>query len=139
MLVADGPYPCWAPVRVEILQLLQGLQKHLAIIYITHDLSTVRHFSERPPCTEPRLLRSREQPPCSRSRCILHKALFEATSDPDAENLKTFKDVPAGEPPSLMNPPTGCRFNPLPEQIKALRQGDSLSSKWKTTRSLLAV
>ena len=50
MLIADEPVSMLdAPVRVEILQLLQGLQrKHdLAIIYITHDLSTVRYFSER--------------------------------------------------------------------------------------------
>ena len=39
-------------------------------------------------------------------------ALFEATSDPDVENLHSFKDVPAGEPPSLLNPPPGCRFHP---------------------------
>ena len=45
------------------------------------------------------------------------KALFEATSDPDAENLKTFKQVPAGEPPSLLNPPSGCRFHPRCSQM----------------------
>ena len=34
------------------------------------------------------------------------------TSDPDAHNAETFKEVPPGEPPSLVNPPTGCRFHP---------------------------
>jgi peptide/nickel transport system ATP-binding protein len=39
-------------------------------------------------------------------------ALLAATSDPDARNADSFKEVPPGEPPSLVNPPTGCRFHP---------------------------
>ena len=35
-----------------------------------------------------------------------------ATSDPDARNALTFKEVPPGEPPSLVKPPPGCRFHP---------------------------
>lgn len=122
MLIADEPVSMLdASVRIEILQLLQGLQKkhNLAIVYITHDLSTVRYFSERifsmygakiiEKSTTSALL---ERP--------LHpytQALFEATSDPDAENLTSFKNVPTGEPPSLMNPPNGCRFHPRCSKI----------------------
>src|SRR5215203_5081085 len=50
LLVADEPVSMLdASVRVEILKLLRGLQEthNLAMIYITHDLSTVRYFSER--------------------------------------------------------------------------------------------
>jgi peptide/nickel transport system ATP-binding protein len=39
-------------------------------------------------------------------------ALLEATSDPDGNNAKTIKDVPPGEPPNLIKPPSGCRFHP---------------------------
>ena len=39
-------------------------------------------------------------------------ALLLGTSDPDANNAKTFKEVPPGEPPSLVKPPAGCRFHP---------------------------
>ena len=49
MIVADEPVSMLdASVRVEILRLLRGLQKshNLAFIYITHDLSTVRYFSD---------------------------------------------------------------------------------------------
>jgi peptide/nickel transport system ATP-binding protein len=49
-LVADEPVSMLdASVRVEILKLLRGLQEshNLSVIYITHDLSTVRYFSER--------------------------------------------------------------------------------------------
>lgn len=117
LLIADEPVSMLdASVRVEILQLLRSLQAahDLAIIYITHDLSTVRYFSERifvmygakivEKSGTQALLRGALHP--------YTKALLEATSDPDAENLKTFKKVPSGEPPSLMNPPSGCRFHP---------------------------
>ena len=39
-------------------------------------------------------------------------ALLTGTSEPDANNAETFKEIPPGEPPSLVNPPTGCRFHP---------------------------
>lgn len=117
LIVADEPVSMLdASVRVEILQLLRQLQKEhgIALIYITHDLSTVSYFSERIVVMyggwiveEAEARRLVENP--------LHpytKALFEAISDPDAENLKSFKKVPAGEPPNLVNPPSGCRFHP---------------------------
>jgi peptide/nickel transport system ATP-binding protein len=49
LLVADEPVSMLdASVRVEILKLLRNLQENhdLAVIYITHDLATVRYFSE---------------------------------------------------------------------------------------------
>lgn len=126
MLIADEPVSMLdASVRVEILQLLQGLQhKHnLAIIYITHDLSTVRYFSERIFSMYGAKIIEKSSTSALLER-PLHpytQALFEATSDPDAENLKAFKNVPTGEPPSLMNPPPGCRFHPrCPKLIKGL-------------------
>ncbi|MRR32324.1 ABC transporter ATP-binding protein, partial [bacterium] len=50
LMVADEPVSMLdASVRVEILKLLRTLQERhkLAVIYITHDLSTVRYFSRR--------------------------------------------------------------------------------------------
>ena len=117
LIVADEPVSMLdASVRVEILKLLRGLQAshNLAVIYITHDLSTVRYFSERifvmyagklvEKAKVDELLRNPRHP-------YTH-ALLTATSDPDAANAATFKDVPPGEPPSLVNPPPGCRFHP---------------------------
>jgi len=125
-LVADEPVSMLdASVRVEILKLLRGLQEryHFSVIYITHDLSTVRYFSERvfvmyagkiiEKATIKDLLRNPLHP--------YAVALLAATSEPDAKNAMTYKDVPPGEPPSLVNPPSGCRFHPrCPKIIKGL-------------------
>jgi peptide/nickel transport system ATP-binding protein len=117
LLVADEPVSMLdASVRVEILKLLRGLQeKHnLSVIYITHDLSTVSYFSERIfVMYAGRLVE--KAPVDGLLQNPLHPytlALLEGTSDPDANNALTFKEVPPGEPPSLVNPPTGCRYHP---------------------------
>lgn len=116
-IVADEPVSMLdASVRVEILELLRGLQRsyNLTVIYITHDLSTVRYFAERifvmyagkiiekAPVKE--LLQDPKHP--------YTQALLAAIPDPDPQNARTFKKVPPGEPPSLVNPPSGCRFHP---------------------------
>jgi len=116
-VVADEPVSMLdASVRVEILKLLRGLQEthNLSVIYITHDLSTVSYFSERifvmyagqlvEKAKVTRLLNN----PCHPYTL----ALLNGTSDPDAKNALTFKEVPPGEPPSLVKPPEGCRFHP---------------------------
>ncbi len=126
LIVADEPVSMLdASVRVEILKLLRGLQEahNLSVIYITHDLSTVRYFSEhifvmyagkiieKAPVED--LLQKPKHP--------YTLALLAATSDPDYENALTFKEVPPGEPPSLVNPPSGCHFHPrCSEWIKGL-------------------
>jgi len=117
LLVADEPVSMLdASVRVEILKLLRGLQEkyNLSVIYITHDLSTVSYFSERIfVMYAGRLVE--KAPVDSLLQSPLHPytlALLEGTSDPDANNALTFKEVPPGEPPSLVNPPTGCRYHP---------------------------
>jgi peptide/nickel transport system ATP-binding protein len=116
-LVADEPVSMLdASVRVEILKLLRGLQEthNLSVIYITHDLSTVSYFSERifvmyaGNLVEKATVRQVLDNP-------LHPytmALLTGTSEPDAHNAESFKEIPPGEPPSLVNPPSGCRFHP---------------------------
>jgi peptide/nickel transport system ATP-binding protein len=122
LLVADEPVSMLdASVRVEILKLLRNLQEahNLAVIYITHDLSTVRYFSERIFVMYAGKLveRSRIEPLVREPRHPYTQALLEATSDPDANNAMTYRELPPGEPPSLVNPPAGCRFHPRCSQI----------------------
>lgn len=117
LLVADEPVSMLdASVRVEILKLLRGLQHdhNLSVIYITHDLATVSYFSERifvmyagriaEKAGVDALLNNPLHP-------YTH-ALLQGTSDPDANNALSYKQVPPGEPPSLITPPPGCRFHP---------------------------
>ncbi len=117
LIVADEPVSMLdASVRVEILRLLQGLQRShdLAVLYITHDLSTVRYFSERifvmyagkiiEQANVNDLLRNSYHP--------YTNALLAAIPDPDAHNATMLREVPPGEPPNLINPPAGCRFHP---------------------------
>ncbi len=116
-LVADEPVSMLdASVRVEILKLLRGLQEmhNLSVIYITHDLSTVSYFSERIFVMYAGNLIEK-----AKVRQVLDNplhpytvALLTGTSEPDAKNAETLKELPPGEPPSLVNPPTGCRFHP---------------------------
>ena len=125
-IVADEPVSMLdASVRVEILKLLRGLQekRHLAVIYITHDLSTVRYFSRRifvmyaGQLVEKAKVRDLLNNPCHPYTL----ALLAATSDPDGKNARIFKDIPQGEPPNLINPPSGCRFHPrCPKIIKGV-------------------
>ncbi len=117
LIVADEPVSMLdASVRVEILKLLRALQEThgLSVIYITHDLSTVKYFSSRIFVMYAGNLIEK-----ANTRQVLENplhpytlALLAATSDPDASNAESFKEVPPGEPPSLVNPPKGCRFHP---------------------------
>jgi peptide/nickel transport system ATP-binding protein len=116
-IVADEPVSMLdASVRVEILKLLRGLQekRHLAVIYITHDLSTVRYFSRRifVMYAGQVVEKAKVQDLLNNPAHPYTLALLAATSDPDGHNAKVFKELPPGEPPNLINPPKGCRFHP---------------------------
>ena len=117
LIIADEPVSMLdASVRIEILTLLKKLQKlhDISIIYITHDLSTTRYFSEwifvmyagkiveKAPVKE--LLKNPLHP--------YSRALLAAIPDPDARNRFIIRELPPGEPPSLIDPPKGCRFHP---------------------------
>ncbi len=130
LIVADEPVSMLdASVRVEILELMRRIQRdhNLSVIYITHDLSSVRYFSERvfimyaAKIIEKTDVREVVQNP-------LHpytQALLNAIPDPDPENAARFRDIPSGEPPNLIDPPKGCRFHPrCPQIIKGLCDTD---------------
>ncbi|TVP59909.1 MAG: ABC transporter ATP-binding protein [Halomonadaceae bacterium] len=117
LIIADEPVSMLdASVRVEILNLLRSIQqkRELTLVFITHDLSTVRHFADRifvmyagriveeAPVNE---LLDHPQHPYT-------QALLAAIADVHADNALVMREVPGGEPPSLLNPPPGCRFHP---------------------------
>ncbi len=130
MIIADEPVSMLdASVRVEILNLLRNIQKtrQLTLAFITHDLSTVRYFAERvfvmyagrivEKSTVDNLLEHPAHP--------YTRALLDALPDPDPENAARMRELPSGEPPSLIDPPSGCRFHPrCPHAIKGLCEVD---------------
>jgi peptide/nickel transport system ATP-binding protein len=122
MLVADEPVSMLdASVRVEILELLSRIQREreLTLAYITHDLSTVRHYTNRAfvmyagriveQAGVNALIDAPQHP--------YTQALLAALADPDPGNAHRDREVPEGEPPSLVHPPAGCRFHPRCPQV----------------------
>ena len=116
-IVADEPVSMIdASSRAEILYLMRSLQEkyEIAFLYITHDIATARHFSDR--IAVMYLGRVVE---IGRSRDVINKplhpytmALIDSVPEPDPKNrLQERKTLP-GEPPSPVNIPPACRFHP---------------------------
>jgi len=125
MIIADEPVSMLdASVRVEILNLLRSIQqaRNLTLAFITHDLSTVRHFAERIfVMYAGRIIeQSQVDDLLEHPQHPYSEALLAAIADPDPDNAAHERAVPAGEPPSLLHPPPGCRYHPrCPWRIEA--------------------
>ncbi|RLI45812.1 peptide ABC transporter substrate-binding protein [Candidatus Bathyarchaeota archaeon] len=102
-------------VQAQILNLLQDLREklHLSYLFISHDLSVVRHISDRMG-----VMYLGKIVEVGSSDDIWENPLHPYTSallsaipipDPDIERRRKLI---VGEPPSPMNPPSGCRFHP---------------------------
>ncbi len=130
-LLADEPVSMLdVSIRLGILNLLRDLRDrlNLAILYITHDIASARYFADdtmvmyagrmveggdsetvtqRPAHPYTQLLIDSAPDPDRLSAHALAEqeaALVESTEDGLTETV--------GEPPSLIDPPSGCRFHP---------------------------
>ena len=123
-IVADEPVSMIdASSRAEILSLLRELQERhgMTILYITHDIASARHFSDR---TMVMYLGTAVEtgPSASVIDEPLHpytRGLVAAVPEPDPANRHKLRSVIPGEPPNATAVPTGCPFHTrCPEFMK---------------------
>src|SRR5438046_422356 len=116
-ILADEPVSMLdASVRISILRLLRQIQQQfgIAFLYITHDLATAKHFADRIGIMYAGRL-VEEGPVGSVLGEPLHpyaQALMGAIPDPDPANRLVVRQSLPGEPPNLVDLPTGCHFHP---------------------------
>jgi peptide/nickel transport system ATP-binding protein len=116
LLIADEPTTALdVTVQAQIMDLLKDLQQEFgtAIIFITHDLGVIADIAD-------------EVLVMYGGRCVERGTKREVLRDPQhpytwgllssMPSLDHPVDVPLnpipGSPPSLLNPPSGCRFHP---------------------------
>ena len=108
-------------IRLDVLNLLKKLrdEEGLALLYITHDIASARYIADRI-----NVMYAGQMIDGGDSEEVIHnpqhpytRLLLDSSPDPgrglEGDQQSLFDEVgDLGEPPSLITPPKGCRFNP---------------------------
>ncbi len=123
LVVADEPVSALdVSVQAQILNLMQDLQKqfNLTYIFVAHDLSVIKHVSDRVAVMYlGRLVELSDKNDLYKKP--LHpytKALLEAVPSVDTSVKANRTEIP-GDVPSPISPPQGCHFHP--RRLKGMR------------------
>ena len=115
-LLADEPVSMLdVSIRLGVLNLFRRLvtERDLALLYITHDIASARYFA-----TTTLVMYAGQLVEGGPSEVVTQAPAHPYTrvlvaSAPDPERLEQDPGpTSSGEPPSLVDPPTGCRFHP---------------------------
>ena len=117
LIIADEPVSMIdLSTRAEILHMMKTVQKEmeLTFLYITHDLSTARYFTDR--IAVMYLGKIVEIGPADKiidtPAHPYTKALIAAVPEPESGKVGVIKNLPiSGEIPNAANIPAGCRFH----------------------------
>ncbi|MGB0580758.1 MAG: ABC transporter ATP-binding protein [Limisphaerales bacterium] len=118
LIVADEPVSALdVSIQAQIINLLAKLSREMdmTLIFISHDLSVVKHISDR--IAVMYLGRIVEIGPAvevfEQPRHPYTQALVSAVPIPNPERERQRQRIILpGDPPSPMNPPSGCNFHP---------------------------
>ncbi|MBJ7397629.1 MAG: ATP-binding cassette domain-containing protein [Ilumatobacteraceae bacterium] len=114
MLICDEPVSALdVSIQAQIINLLQDMHDRygLSIIFISHDLAVVKAISNRVMVMYLGKICEVAPPEILYAKPAHHytRALLNSVPIPDPTR-QTRTELLQGEPPSPMNPPTGCRF-----------------------------
>lgn len=104
-------------IRLGVLNLLKDLKDrmHLAILYITHDIASARYFADSTLVMYAgRIVEGGDSETVTQRPAHPYTQLLIASApDPDrVVDEEEQEEAGSGEPPSLIDPPAGCRFHP---------------------------